>query len=66
MQSIDLKGKDGLRLRADEFGDPAAPPVVLLHGGGQTRFAWGSTARVLADRGWHVYRVDLRARGLRG
>jgi pimeloyl-ACP methyl ester carboxylesterase len=63
MQSIDLKGKDGLRLRADEFGDPAAPPVVLLHGGGQTRFAWGSTARVLADRGWHVYRVDLRGHG---
>ena len=31
-----------------------APPVVLLHGGGQTRFAWGTTAPVLAERGWHV------------
>jgi peroxiredoxin len=37
--------------------------VVLLHGGGQTRNAWGSTARVLAQRGWHVYRVDLRGHG---
>ncbi len=63
VRSIDLQGRDGLRLRADEFGDPDGPVVVLLHGGGQTRFAWGSTARVLAERGWHVYRVDLRGHG---
>ena len=61
--TIDVYGRDGLRLRADEFGDPDAPPVVLLHGGGQTRFAWGTTAPVLADRGWHVFRVDLRGHG---
>ncbi len=60
---IDVFGKDGLRLRADEFGDPGDPPVVLLHGGGQTRYAWGTTAAVLADRGWHVLRVDLRGHG---
>jgi peroxiredoxin len=63
VRSLDLAGRDGLRLRADEFGDPDGPPVVLLHGGGQTRHAWGSTARVLAERGWHVYRVDLRGHG---
>jgi pimeloyl-ACP methyl ester carboxylesterase len=63
VRSLDLRGRDGLRLRADEFGDPDGPTVVLLHGGGQTRFAWGSTARVLAERGWHVYRVDLRGHG---
>ena len=63
VRSIDLVGRDGLRLRADEFGDPDGPPVVLLHGGGQTRYAWGSTARVLAERGWHVFRVDLRGHG---
>ncbi len=60
---IDVFGRDGLRLRADEFGDLEGPPVVLLHGGGQTRYAWGSTARVLAERGWHVLRVDLRGHG---
>ncbi|MCU1457300.1 MAG: hypothetical protein JWL73_1392 [Actinomycetia bacterium] len=63
MTTIDLLGQDGLRLRADEFGDPTDPPVVLLHGGGQTRFAWGSTAQTLAARGWHAYRVDLRGHG---
>ena len=63
VRTIDLAGRDGLRLSADEFGDRDGPPVVLLHGGGQTRHAWGSTARVLAERGWHVYRVDLRGHG---
>ena len=63
VRAIDVFGRDGLRLRADEFGDPDGPVVVLLHGGGQTRFAWGSTARVLAERGWHVFRVDLRGHG---
>jgi pimeloyl-ACP methyl ester carboxylesterase len=63
MESVDLAGAGGLRLRADAFGDPADPPVVLLHGGGQTRFAWGSTPQALADRGWRVYRVDLRGHG---
>jgi pimeloyl-ACP methyl ester carboxylesterase len=63
VRSLDLVGRDGLRLRADEYGDPDGPTVVLLHGGGQTRHAWGSTARVLAERGWHVYRVDLRGHG---
>jgi pimeloyl-ACP methyl ester carboxylesterase len=60
---IDVYGRDGLRLSADEFGDPTGPAVVLLHGGGQTRFAWGTTARVLAEKGWHVLRVDLRGHG---
>jgi pimeloyl-ACP methyl ester carboxylesterase len=60
---VDLAGRDGLRLRADELGDPAGPPVLLLHGGGQTRHAWGSTARVLAARGWHAFAIDLRGHG---
>jgi non-heme chloroperoxidase len=45
------------------LGDEDAPPVVLLHGGGQTRHAWGTTATVLAERGWRAYTVDLRGHG---
>lgn len=63
MERIELLGTDGLKLAADVAGDPGAPPAVLLHGGGQTRYAWGSTAQVLADRGWRAYRVDLRGHG---
>lgn len=36
---------------------------MLLHGGGQTRHAWGTTAQVLADKGWHVISLDLRGHG---
>jgi pimeloyl-ACP methyl ester carboxylesterase len=62
-RTVDLQGSAGIRLRADELGDPDGPPVLLLHGGGQTRHAWGTTARVLGARGWHVWQVDLRGHG---
>jgi pimeloyl-ACP methyl ester carboxylesterase len=50
-------------LAADAEGDPAAPPVMLFHGGGQTRHAWGTTLKVLGERGWRAYSVDLRGHG---
>lgn len=59
---IDLPGA-GLRLAADAYGEEDAPPVVLLHGGGQTRHSWGTTAAVLADHGWRAYTVDMRGHG---
>jgi pimeloyl-ACP methyl ester carboxylesterase len=60
---LTFAGRDGLPLAADAWGDPAAPPVVLLHGGGQTRHAWGGTAEALARDGWHAVAVDLRGHG---
>jgi DNA mismatch repair protein MutS len=45
---IDVGG--GMEVVADAFGDPAGEPVVFLHGGGQTRHAWGGTARELAEK----------------
>ena len=62
MATTSLAG-DGLTLAADVYGDEGAPPVVLLHGGGQTRHAWGTTARVLAEKGWRSYSIDLRGHG---
>jgi pimeloyl-ACP methyl ester carboxylesterase len=56
-------GAAGIRLAADTFGDPHAPAVLLLHGGGQTRHAWQATATRLADGGWHAIAVDLRGHG---
>ena len=56
-------GADGLTLRADARGDPAAPPVLFLHGGGQTRHAWGGTAAALASDGRHAIALDLRGHG---
>jgi pimeloyl-ACP methyl ester carboxylesterase len=62
-RTITLQSHDGLALVADAYGDPAAPPVLLLHGGGQTRFAWGGTAERLAADGWYAIAMDQRGHG---
>lgn len=60
--TLSLAG-DGLTLAADAYGPEDGPPVVLFHGGGQTRHAWGGTARLLGDKGWRATTVDLRGHG---
>ena len=55
-------GAAGNRLIADVFGD-AGQPVLLLHGGGQTRHAWGRTAEHLARAGATAYALDQRGHG---
>lgn len=52
-----------LELVADAYGEPSARPVLLLHGGGQTRHAWGGTAAALAAAGFYAISVDLRGHG---
>ena len=56
-------GVDGVRIVADRLGDPLAPAVVFLHGGGQTRRSWGTAAAAVAERGWQAITVDLRGHG---
>ncbi|RYF48858.1 MAG: alpha/beta fold hydrolase, partial [Cytophagaceae bacterium] len=53
----------GFFLSADAWGNPANPPVILLHGGGQTRHSWGDTAQRLADAGWYAIALDARGHG---
>ncbi len=60
---MEFVGRDGNRLVADVAGAEDGPPVVLLHGGGQTRHSWGTTLTALAARGWRAYSVDLRGHG---
>ena len=54
---------DGIELVADAWGDPARPPAILLHGGGQTRHAWKRTAAELERHGYFALSVDLRGHG---
>ncbi|QEN15229.1 alpha/beta fold hydrolase [Mycolicibacterium sp. ELW1] len=56
-------GVDGIRIAADRIGEPDAPAVVFLHGGGQTRRSWGRAAAAVAGRGWQAVTVDLRGHG---
>ena len=50
-------------IRGDTWGDPSDPPVIFLHGGGQTRHAWGKTAQQVAQKGWYSVAIDLRGHG---
>ena len=52
-----------LTIVGEGWGDPTASPVVLLHGGGQTRHSWGDTARRIAQRGWYAVALDARGHG---
>ena len=38
----------GVQIEADFWGEKSEDAVVLLHGGGQTRHSWGSTASELS------------------
>ena len=58
-----LTGPGGIHLVADADGEDGWPPVLMFHGGGQTRHAWGTTASALAEHGWRTFTVDLRGHG---
>src|SRR5450756_815477 len=55
-------GAAGNKLVADVFGDRGSP-VLLLHGGGQTRHAWHKTAQEIARKGHTAYALDQRGHG---
>lgn len=63
LKPIQLLGLNGLRLAGESAGNPTHVPVVLLHGGGQTRHAWASTAIRLAEAGYYALAYDARGHG---
>ncbi len=52
-----------VRIAATSFGDQRAPPVLLLHGAGQTRHSWRRAAQALANSGRHAISLDARGHG---
>lgn len=58
----EFSGAHGGRLAADVWGE-AGSPVLLLHGGGQTRHAWDKTADRLAQAGHIAISLDQRGHG---
>jgi pimeloyl-ACP methyl ester carboxylesterase len=57
------RAADGLNLRGDCYGPADGLPVLFLHGGGQTRHAWGSAAATLGGRGCFAVALDQRGHG---
>ncbi len=45
-----------------EWGEPDAPPLLLLHGGNQSAHSWDLVSLHLADR-YHVFALDQRGHG---
>lgn len=58
-----LTGAAGNTLVADAWGGSDGEPVIFLHGGGQTRHAWGGAASRVAKAGACGISVDLRGHG---
>ncbi|MGV9711465.1 alpha/beta fold hydrolase [Gordonia sp. NPDC003424] len=58
---------NGITICGDRWVGDCSPdhvsPIVLLHGGGQTRHSWDRSAVALAERGYEVYSLDLRGHG---
>jgi pimeloyl-ACP methyl ester carboxylesterase len=61
--TIELRGHHGIALAADVLGHEHGWPVLLLHGGGQTRHAWGETANILGAHGYRAISIDARGHG---
>jgi non-heme chloroperoxidase len=54
----------GLTLVGDRRpGAVPRPPLLFLHGGGQTRHSWDRTAQRMAEVGWEAIELDARGHG---
>ncbi len=62
-QELYFTGYDGIQLIANSTGNPENTHILFAHGGGQTRYAWGGTAKALADKGFYAITLDLRGHG---
>ncbi|MEO1956169.1 MAG: alpha/beta hydrolase, partial [Gammaproteobacteria bacterium] len=58
-----FKVASGLQITTSTWGSQNDPLVILLHGGGQTRHAWGLTGKKLSQSDFYVIALDLRGHG---
>ncbi|GGB59508.1 peroxidase [Roseibium aquae] len=61
-EPVTFIGAEGNRLEADRYGS-VGHPVLMLHGGGQTRYSWDAAAGRIAGLGHVVYSLDQRGHG---
>jgi pimeloyl-ACP methyl ester carboxylesterase len=56
--------RSGLKIRVVERGDPAAPPVLLVHGWACDAYVFRYNMPALADAGYRAVAIDLKGHGL--
>lgn len=57
------RNRHGLQLAGSACGPADGAPVLLFHGGGQTRHAWGRAVEALGAAGFRATAYDLRGHG---
>lgn len=62
-ESLRIQTHDGLQLAATAAGPENGQPVLLFHGGGQTRHAWQRTVQTLSNSGFRAIAFDHRGHG---
>ena len=62
-ETVSIEGAGDLTLKAEANGESGAMPVLLAHGGGQTRRAWKNVVGDLAEAGFHAIAIDMRGHG---
>lgn len=63
VEPFGFAGAGNVAIVGEACGPEDGMPVILSHGGGQTRFAWGKTAGRLAQAGFRAISLDLRGHG---
>ena len=64
MQTHTITGGGGLRLHVREWGDPAGPPILFIHGWSQNHLCWARQYdSPLADE-FRLVAYDLRGHGM--
>jgi pimeloyl-ACP methyl ester carboxylesterase len=65
MTGLTLTGIHGNRLVGDRWSPmaPTLPPLLMLHGGGQTRHSWDAAAARLSAAGANITTYDARGHG---
>jgi len=61
-----VSAADGLTLAVEVVQPSGHPTLLFAHGFGQTRGAWGGTARALAEEGFRCVTFDARGHGQSG
>ncbi|MGB7070878.1 MAG: alpha/beta hydrolase [Pyrinomonadaceae bacterium] len=50
---------DGVTIHYQEFGDPADPTLLLIHGYTASSYVWDESAPLLSENGFRVIAVDM-------